>query len=731
MSGDLIELVHDERLEESEILSFEIPASSPKAYLLGADVEVRWRDRRFYIAEIEENRDRAEATISVEAEALWYRLGDITYVGSFILTDQTPRAGLIAIVAAVTGWTVDEGTTLSTDTFSIELQDKTILEILRTWAKVTGKFLIFDTLARSIRLADTRGRDLGLGFRYRRNVKSVRRRVRPPAVTVLYAYGRDDLSIAGANGGAPFVEDFTFYTAQGITLDEARALYTRSRVWSDDSFVDEAPLLAAAEAMLADLSQAVVTYEMDVVDLSELTGIDELPIAVGDTVRVNDPTFGTDLRTTVVRYERHPNDPKRNRVELAYLPKIVDDPSSSSGRSNTAVEWIQFLGQVTADFEIRNDGTYTIARIPLRFSSGGRANYHLELTATGVDAGTMFVEIFEAQDDVVAWKSIEVPYTNGETVRAVLSWASEELTGSKDYRVRVRTEATGGADPAKGVDIAIDSDDPIEASFWILAQGAVRETPVEPNSVTYNYTGAIQSFTVPDNVTEIEVVAKGGSGGDFNQPGGNGEQVSARFAVIPGAQYDVIVGGRGQDAGTNPGWPNGGTGGTTISSSVGAGGGGATWLVATGGAMTSALIVAGAGGGAGLIRAGGAAGFHAGSPGADGQSGGGQGATQFAGGAGGTSGGGSVGEAGDVDGVGQGGDGAAGGGSLGYGGGGGGGGWHGGGGAGSTGSFGGDHGGGGGGGSGYVDPSGFDLAYSDGSNNGHGQVVISWETPVI
>lgn len=709
----------DVRLDQSESMGFEVAADHPKASRLIPDADLVHRSRRFYVVEVEQLRRGPTTTIGVEALALWYRLGDQLYVGSFVATTLTPRQGLEAILDG-SGWTIGGQTSLSTTTFSMEEQDKSRLGLLRSWAKITGRSIVFDTFTQNVDLVDTRGVSRGLAFRYGRNVKGMRRRVRAPETTRLYAYGADDLSIAGLNG-TPYVEDFTYYTDRGLTLEQAQERFARSKMFSDSSFVVDTDLLAAAEDRLDEMAVEQVAYEIDVVDLAEFSEIAEVA-NVGDTVGVHDPDFAEDVRPIVTRYRRHWLQPWRNKIELSTIPPVISD-GSSSARPSSSEEWLQFLGRVTADFLIRDDAVYTVARIPLRFREGGRANYHVEMYATGVGTGTMHVEVYDAETDAVVWFAQEVAFTDGDPVRVVTSWAAEELSGRKDYRLRVTTD--GG-----GVDL-VEQDPAGPVGFWILAQGAVRETPTEPNSVTYNHTGAVQSFTVPDNVTEIEVVARGGAGGDFNGPGGNGGEVSARFAVVPGTEFDVYVGGQAI-TGTTPGWPNGGTGGSTIASSVGRGGGGASYLVAPGGAITAALIVAGAGGGAGLSDGyGGAAGFHAGDDGLDGQSGGGGGATQAAGGVGGTSGGGGVGEAGDTDGQGQGGDGAAGGGSLGYGGGGGGGGWHGGGGAGSTGSFGGDHGGGGGGGSGYVDPSGFDLAYSDGSNNGHGQVVISWETPVI
>lgn len=732
MSHDLIEFVQDTRLDQSEVLRFTIPATSRKAYLLGPDRLIRWRDRHYYIAEIEENRQGSTATTSVEADALWYRLGDSVYVGSLVLTGLTPKQGVTAILEG-TDWNLDAvPSTPSTSTYSLELQDKSRLEILRAWAKVTGTFLRFDTLNKTVSLLAERGADRGLAFRYGRNVRGVRRRIQPPAVTVLYPYGRDGLSIAGVNGGDPFLEDFTFYTAQGISEDDARALYTRTRVWSDSSFVEDTALLDAAQVKIDLLAQAVITYELDVVDLSGITNLDE-DLAVGDTVRVTDPLFATDLRAIVVRYERHPNDPKRNRVELAYIFRPVNDATSTPGRASTANDWILFMGPISADYQIRNDGDYTVARIPLRFSTGGEAHYHLDLRAVGVGGdGSLHVEVLDNETGAVVFHPRDVRYTDGDETQVLMQWATDELEGFHDYRVRVTTTADGGPSGTMGVDIAADDDDPHEASWWIKARNAVRETPTAENSVRYDFTGAPQTFTVPDGITEITIEAHGGRGGapNVNGLGGGGGMVTASFSVIPGTVYDVIVGDEGEGSNSSPSvaYPNGGPGGD-VGSSSGSGGGGSTDVRPTGTTLASALIVAAGGGGQGEgpgANPGGGGGFFVGENGRTHNVGGSQsdGADQFAGGSGGGAGGdGSFNQGGNGEGSGT---------PFDYGGGGGGGGWYGG-----EGGRMGNHASvgdgieavGGAGGSGWVNADGYDIAIADGENDEDGYVIISWDDP--
>lgn len=96
---------------------------------------------------------------------------------------------------------------------------------------------------------------------------------------------------------------------------------------------------------------------------------------------------------------------------------------------------------------------------------------------------------------------------------------------------------------------------------------------------TYGFTGSVQTFTVPADVTLIKIKTRGGSGGIAPTPtntAGGGAVIEAEYTVSPGAVVTILVGG----AGTN---------GNDLES----GGGGATGVY-IGGVL---YIVAGGGGG--------------------------------------------------------------------------------------------------------------------------------------
>lgn len=223
------------------------------------------------------------------------------------------------------------------------------------------------------------------------------------------------------------------------------------------------------------------------------------------------------------------------------------------------------------------------------------------------------------------------------------------------------------------------------------------------NFALFNYTGGMQTWTVPGGVSAVEIEVWGAQGGNN---GGLGGYAYGRLSVLAGEVLNIFVGGAGTNAQPGAtaagGWNGGGSATQVESTSYGASGGGASDVRKGGTNYSNRVIVAGGGGGKGKI-AGGAGGGTTGIAGTDGGFGGKAG-TQTAGGAASNYGGGSAGS------LGSGGGSSASGGA-------GGGGWYGGGSSNTT--------GGGGGGSGYIGGV-TDGIMQTGVQPGNGKIVVSW-----
>jgi Glycine rich protein len=234
------------------------------------------------------------------------------------------------------------------------------------------------------------------------------------------------------------------------------------------------------------------------------------------------------------------------------------------------------------------------------------------------------------------------------------------------------------------------------------------------SSQTFTFTGAPQTFTVPNNVTTVTINACGAQGGaNWVNNVNYGGCTQATITVTPGEVLTVYVGEQ-PTSGLLGGYNGGGPGDAN-----GKGGGGGSDVRQGGTTLNNRVVVGGGGGGAGywsnLHVAGGVGG---GLTGGDGlrlpSDPGGLGGTQTGPGATGTcsslgnpSMAGAFGQGGPLSGFGCG--------CEGYGGGGG---WYGGAGSGNC--------RGGGGGSGYAIPTATSVSYTSGTQVGNGVVTITW-----
>lgn len=152
--------------------------------------------------------------------------------------------------------------------------------------------------------------------------------------------------------------------------------------------------------------------------------------------------------------------------------------------------------------------------------------------------------------------------------------------------------------------------------------------------VVFNFTGQMQTYTVPQCVTSLTVDVQGAQGGGAN--GGLGGRVQATIPVTPGQVLNIFVGGQG---GCPAAGFNGGGAGQLANTAANAscGGGGAS-DIRTGVALNTRIVVASGGGGQGggdMDAQGGQGGCASGTQGAAPFGVGGTGGTQTAGGTGG------------------------------------------------------------------------------------------------
>jgi hypothetical protein len=130
-------------------------------------------------------------------------------------------------------------------------------------------------------------------------------------------------------------------------------------------------------------------------------------------------------------------------------------------------------------------------------------------------------------------------------------------------------------------------------------------TNVGPDTMTFSYTGGVQSWNVPENVTSIKFDLTGAGGGNDNFSGapnpGKGGRITGTLSVAPLTPLNVFIGGKGSDGSPSgaAGGYNGGGDAFNYSFGCGGAGGGATDIRIGGMTLANRKVVAGGGGGNG------------------------------------------------------------------------------------------------------------------------------------
>lgn len=431
----------EDRLFADTRLSFTMRATDPKVVYVAIDGEVVYKSRRWKITDRDKRRDASGEYIDVQCEALWMELSDTSKVGTFGLTATDPLTGLTSILVD-SGWSV--GNAPNTGTFSFLAFDQSLLSVILSWANITGTEPSFDTINRKVSLVTAVGIDRGIGFRYGRNMTEIKRKEQAPQATRLYAFGANSLTIENVNpSGLNYIEDYSYYTAQGLTLAEAQARYRKDQIWSDERYLLSLNLFDAARARLAALAQPTASYEMTVLDLSSLTGLPEDQFEIGDTVTVRDAILDIDVVTRVVRIVRYPNEPWRNEVELSYLrPGLGQAAFDNSARNNPNSASIQML---VAESSATVFASSVLNLCTISFSTTGAANGVVGglFVGTATGSGTVRVTIFV--DSTQIGTNIEQDFTTGQNIHiGIPTWFAGLAEGAHILALRASVIAGAG-----------------------------------------------------------------------------------------------------------------------------------------------------------------------------------------------------------------------------------------------------------------------------------------------
>jgi hypothetical protein len=270
------------------------------------------------------------------------------------------------------------------------------------------------------------------------------------------------------------------------------------------------------------------------------------------------------------------------------IPAPVINPVSRICSGNTVTLTGQVLNSATYEWFTSASGGSAVSTSAQYTTPvlNGPATYYLSQRFCGFSSARASYTV-----PVSLMPSILQPADVTATPSVICQGAASNLTANVDAAANQRvywfTTSSGGvpiAITAAGVGAPVT---PLTTTTYYAQTALARDT------VRFNYTGGIQTFVVPADVTSLRIDAQGASGGYFGAAGGRTE---GTLQVTPGQVLYIYVGEGG-------GAPNdfyrksdktfGGGGATGLGGGTG---GGATDIRASS-SLSSRLIVAGGGGG--------------------------------------------------------------------------------------------------------------------------------------
>lgn len=314
-------IVVTSEINGEDTLSFMIPYRDTKRMFIDSEKKIQIVDDIYKVRTMTDTKDSAgNLATEVYAEAEFY---DLTFSVRKEERKFDAETAEVAMAYAL------EGTEWSVGTVNVRTKrtwtsiEKNTLSILRSVADLHGGDLVFDCPNRLVHLLTVYGTDSGALFAYKKNMKSIKRVVDTRSlVTRLYAIGGDGLTFADINSGKAYVEDFTYSSEIRIsTLDCS-------------SFTNPYQMKEYTEMRLAQYAKPNISYVLNAMDLSVLTGYEHEAWSLGDYVHVEDKDLGLSVTTRVIRREYNLQEPWNTVLELSTTLKNLG--SSASQWDNVA-----------------------------------------------------------------------------------------------------------------------------------------------------------------------------------------------------------------------------------------------------------------------------------------------------------------------------------------------------------------------------------------------------------
>lgn len=323
-----VEWTLDERDDSTNQLR--VTTSLAEGRGIATDQQLVFQNRRFVVSE--PVRTRADDRAVIVADEAQVELGG-KVLKDFAFNSWTAQQALEWALKD-TLWTPGEVHHVRFGRANFD--DITVLEACHFLARHQDATLTFDSLRRRVNITAHRGRVIERVFTYGRELTNIEKTERAPVTTVIIPTGADEMTVASVNGGSDRVEDFGYYTSQGVSLAEARARFTKEDYWSDSRYEVAENMLRDAQARLAEEAYPQITYTLTAMPTAASDGtmvpLDLDDMSLGDKMYVWDEEIEAKLVAEVTALTTS-SDRSANELTLAYLPESLSTSGGGSAGS--------------------------------------------------------------------------------------------------------------------------------------------------------------------------------------------------------------------------------------------------------------------------------------------------------------------------------------------------------------------------------------------------------------
>ena len=234
----------------------------------------------YFLINLPEDSDTEDSTLkNISCFSLAYKLSD-ELINGYKTNNSVNATTALTDILSDTAWTIG----FIHNDFNImfrqfDITGKSALDAIYDIANTFGALVVYNTLNYTVNFykLETYGLDRGLTFKYGKYLKSINNTINPDFCTQLYVYGKNNISIAGANTtGMPFLQNFTYFLSP-FTKSEDGNVLKHSDYMSDSlatSIIDFNALLSTKEGDFNDLitqkialQETLDTSNTDLIDL--------------------------------------------------------------------------------------------------------------------------------------------------------------------------------------------------------------------------------------------------------------------------------------------------------------------------------------------------------------------------------------------------------------------------------------------------------------------------------